>query len=80
MRPHINGMLIVALIVSATIVYSSVKHHEKNTRTSPRTSTGTATRIRTIPILGLAVTSTVVFVCTSTSTAADAPHILRLSF
>ena len=51
MHLHINRMLIVALIVNATIVYSSVKHHENNTSTSPRTSTGTGTRIRTISIL-----------------------------
>ena len=55
MRLHIIRMLIVALVVNATIVYSSVKHHENNTSTSPRTSTGTGTRIRTIPILGLAL-------------------------
>ena len=28
MRLHINRMLIVALIVDATIVYSGVKHHD----------------------------------------------------
>ena len=51
MHLHINRMLVVALIVNATIVYSSVKHHENNTSTSPRTSPGTGTRIRTISIL-----------------------------